>query len=181
MMDMRNSKKCENKVKLFDTYGVLYVGASEFIFDLDDLPVVEGRTWYEDKDGYLVSYYFYAGKRRCLRFHRIIMKAQPHQHIDHINRKKFDNRKKNLRCCKRIENDRNRSVYSNNNSGVTGVHYDKRRKRWVASITYNNKRIFIGRFYSKEDAIKARLEREIMLFGEFAPQKELWKEMYQNE
>lgn len=176
---MRNYEKCKNKVKLFDTYGILYIGASEFIFDLDDLPVVKSRTWYEDKDGYLVSYYFYAGKRRCVRFHRIIINAQPHQCVDHINKKKADNRKKNLRCCKRIENDRNRGIYSSNNSGVTGVHFDKRRNRWVASITCNNKRIFIGRFYSKEDAIKARLEKEIALFGDFAPQRELWKEINQ--
>lgn len=178
---MKRMSKYKNKVELFDTYGILYVGTSEFIFDLDDLPTVESRNWYKDKDGYLVSYYFYAGKRRCVRFHRIIMNAQPHQCIDHINKKKSDNRKKNLRYCSRIENDRNRGVYSTNNSGVTGVHFDKRRNRWVASITYNNKRIFIGRFYSKEDAIKARLEREVTLFGDFAPQKGLWEEMRKNK
>ena len=173
-----NSK---NEVKLFDTYGVLYVGTSEFLFDLEDLPIIQSRNWYKDKDGYLVSFYFYGGKRRFLRFHRVVIHAKPHQHVDHINKNKADNRKRNLRCCNPIENDRNRGKYSTNTSGITGVHFDKQRKRWVASITYNNKRIFIGRFYSKEDAIKARLEREIMLFGEFAPQKELWKEMYQNE
>lgn len=91
---MKRMSKCKNKVELFDTYGILYVGTSEYIFDLDDLPTVESRNWYKDKDGYLVSYYFYAGKRRCVRFHRIIMNAQPHQCIDHINKKKSDNRKK---------------------------------------------------------------------------------------
>lgn len=171
--------KCKNKVRLFDTYGIIYVGESEFLFDIEDLNVVESRTWYQDKDGYLVSYYFYAGKRRCVRFHRIVMHAQPHQFVDHINKKKADNRKKNLRCCKRIENDRNRSVYSTNNSGVTGVHFDRKRNRWVASISYNNKRIFIGRFYQKEDAIKARLEKEIELFKEFAPQRKLWEKLNQ--
>ena len=177
MKSMKTTSKCKNKVKLFDTYGILYVDATEFFFDIEDLCVVESRNWYMDKDGYLVSYYFYAGKRKCIRFHRIVMNAQPHQCIDHINKNKADNRKQNLRCCSRIENDRNRGVYSTNNSGVTGVHFDKRRNRWVASITYNNKRIFIGRFYSKDDAIKARLEREVALFGDFAPQKELWEKM----
>lgn len=178
---MKRTVKCKNKVKLFDTYGIVYVNASEFIFDIDDIHVIESRNWYQDKDGYLVSYYFYAGKRRCVRFHRIVMNAQAQQYIDHINKNKADNRKQNLRYCSRIENDRNRGVYSTNNSGVTGVHFDKRRNRWVASITYNNKRIFIGRFYSKEEAIKARLEREISLFGDFAPQRELWKKMNQEQ
>lgn len=171
------TQKHKNEVELYDTYGIIHIGTSEFIFDIEDLHIIESRNWYQDKDGYLVSYYFYAGKRKCVRFHRIVMNAQPNQCVDHINKNKADNRKQNLRYCSRIENDRNRGVYSTNSSGVTGVHFDKRRGRWIASITYNNKRIFIGRFYSKEDAIKARLEKEAALFGDFAPQKELWEKM----
>lgn len=169
----------ENIIETFDTYGVLYVDESQFLFDLDDLPIIQSRTWHKDKDGYLVSYYFYKGKRKYVSFHRLVMNAKHDQYVDHINKKKYDNRKQNLRFCTRTENIRNRGLYSTNTSGITGVHFDKRRKRWVASITYENKRIFIGRFYSKEDAIKARLEREVSLFGDFAPQKELWEQINQ--
>ena len=101
------------------------------------------------------------------------MDAKPGQVIDHINKNRADNRKCNLRLCKRAENDRNRSTYSTNTSGVTGVYFDKQRNKWVASISYNKKRTLIGRFASKEDAVRARIEREAALFKEFAPQRAL--------
>lgn len=160
----------KNKIELLDTYGILYIGTAEFLFDLEDLPLIQSRRWYRDKDGYLVSSYIFAGKRCFVRFHRIVLKAQPTQYVDHINKNRADNRKKNLRLCSHVENDRNRGVYSSNTSGVTGVHYERKRKKWVASITYDGKRVFIGRFSNKADAITARLKREKELFGDFAPQ-----------
>lgn len=49
---------------------------------------------------------------------------------------------------------------------------------WLANISYNGKRVYIGRYKFKEDAVKARLSKEIELFGEYAPQKALY-ETYQ--
>lgn len=104
-------------VELLNTYGILHIGVAEFLFDLDDLPIIKGRdSWYCDKDGYLVSSYFYCGVRRFVRFHRLVMHAKPGQFVDHINKNKADNRKENLRCCQRSENDRNRSLYITNTS-----------------------------------------------------------------
>lgn len=162
-------------VELLDTYGILHIGTSDFLFDLEDLPVIEGRNWYVDKDGYLTSSYYYFGILRIVRFHRIVAHPKPGQRVDHKNKNRADNRKQNLRCCDPAENNRNRGLYSTNTSGVSGVVYDKNRNRWVATITYNHKRIFIGRFSDKDDAIMARLETEIRLFGEFAPQQETYK------
>lgn len=93
--------------------------------------------------------------------------------VDHINKNKADNRKKNLRCCERSENDRNRSLYSCNTSGVAGVYFDKERKKWVASITYNHKKVYLGRYAVKEEAILARLTKEVELYKEFSPQRGL--------
>lgn len=170
---MRLVDALSNEVRLLGVYGTLHIGASEFLFDIEDLPLIESRVWYEDKDGYLVSCYFFNGRRCFVRFHRIVMDAKPGQVIDHINKNRADNRKCNLRLCKRAENDRNRSTYSTNTSGVTGVYFDKQRNKWVASISYNKKRTLIGRFVSKEDAVRARIEREAELFKEFAPQRAL--------
>ena len=160
-------------VELFGAYGVLRIDASEFLFDAEDLPLVESRSWYKDKDGYLISCYYFNGRCRFVRFHRIVMDAKPWQVVDHINKNRADNRKCNLRCCRRSENDRNRSIYSTNTSGVTGVYFDRKRGKWAASISYNKKRMLIGRFAEKEDAIRARLEKEAELFKEFAPQRAL--------
>lgn len=48
-------------IELLDTYGVLRLGASEFLFDAEDLSLVQSREWYRDKDGYLVTCYFFCG------------------------------------------------------------------------------------------------------------------------
>lgn len=50
---------------------------------------------------------------------------------------------------------------------------DEQREKWVASITYNSKKIYLGRYDAKEDAVMARLTKEIELYREFAPQKAL--------
>lgn len=42
----------KNKIELLDTYGILYIGTTEFLFDLEDLPLIQSRRWYRDKDGY---------------------------------------------------------------------------------------------------------------------------------
>lgn len=159
-----------NNVQLFDTYGILYIGTTEFYFDVEDLCIIQSRNWYVDKGGYLTSCYYYAGSQCIVRFHRIVMQATPGQYVDHRNRKRNDNRKQNLRCCLYEENNRNRGLYATNKSGCSGVSFDKRRNKWTASITYNSKKLFIGRFERKEDAIAARLIREAELFQEFAPQ-----------
>ena len=46
------------RIELLDTYGILRIKTTEFLFDLEDLPLIKGRdSWYCDKDGYLVSCY----------------------------------------------------------------------------------------------------------------------------
>lgn len=171
---MSTSRKfAGNEIELLDTHGVLHLGSFLFLFDLEDLPIIQNHIWYRDKDGYLVSCYYFNGRQRFVRFHRIVMRAQPGQVVDHINKDRSDNRKQNLRCCSRSENVRNRGLCSSNTSGVTGVFFDKARDKWVASITYEHKRILIGRFSAKEDAVAARLAKESELFNEFAPQRAL--------
>lgn len=56
---------------------------------------------------------------------------------------------------------------SNNTSGVTGVTWDKNRQKWVAQIRFKNKQYHLGRFDSKEEAIKVRKEAEGKLFNQF--------------
>ena len=99
-----------NEIELLSTHGVLRLGSFPFLFDLEDLPVIQNHIWYRDKDGYLVSCYYFNGQQRFVRFHRIVMRAQPGQVVDHINKDRSDNRKQNLRCCSRSENVRNRGI-----------------------------------------------------------------------
>lgn len=56
---------------------------------------------------------------------------------------------------------------ANNKSGVTGVTWDKNRRKWVAQIRFKNKQYHLGRFDDKDEAIKARREAEDKLFNQF--------------
>lgn len=80
--------------------------------------------------------------------------------LDHINHIPDDNRICNLRVVDCQENQRNEKISTNNTSGVTGVWYRKDRGMWVAEIKVNYKKINLGHFKNKEDAIKARKQAE---------------------
>ena len=53
-----------------------------------------------------------------------------------------------------------KKLLSSNTSGVTGVMWDKSRKKWKAEITFKGTVYKLGRFENKEDAIKARKDAE---------------------
>ena len=95
----------DGSIRLLSSYGILCLEAAEFLFDVEDLPLIESRSWYKDKDGYLVSCYYFNGCRRFVRFHRIVMQAKPGQFVDHINKNRADNRKHNLRCLSAVHAD----------------------------------------------------------------------------
>jgi hypothetical protein len=80
----------------------------------------------------------------------------PPDQVDHINHQRDDNRIANLRLATNTENGRNRSLSTNNTSGVTGVYWEKREGKWRATIKANGKRIHLGCFYNIECAIAAR-------------------------
>lgn len=69
----------------------------------------------------------------------------------------------NLRVVSKEDNNLNRKKYSNNVTGNKGITF--RRNRWRAVITVKKKRIELGTFLTKEEAIKARVEAEEKYFG----------------
>ena len=68
-----SKKTNEYFVEVLKTHGVVHIGTTNSLFDLEDLPIIKSREWYKDKDGYLASSYVFSGKRCFLMFHRIIM------------------------------------------------------------------------------------------------------------
>ena len=135
------------------------------IIDLDDIELISQYKW-NLSGGYARSVIDGHG----IFMHKVIMNDLNNDFIiDHINRNRLDNRKSNLRIVTLQENSLNQSVYKNNTSGVPGVLFNKSKNKWEASIQINRKRIYLGTFVNKEDAIKARKEAEEKYFGEFAP------------
>ena len=78
--------------------------------------------------------------------------------IDHRNRVRTDNRKRNLRLALGCETDnlQNSSVRSNNSSGHPGVCRTPNGMRWRAYVSRNRKQINLGSFKTKAEAIAAR-------------------------
>jgi hypothetical protein len=110
------------------------------------------------------------GKTKTIYLHRLIMKEYIKDgfEIDHINRNRLDNRKSNLRICKRHQNMGNVLKHQDNNSGYKGVCWDKARKKWIARICYKYKTFNLGRFSDIFDAVKVYDKKAKELFGEFA-------------
>lgn len=59
-----------------------------------------------------------------------------------------------------IEMLQSKTVRSNSKSGVTGVFYDSSSGKWRAEIMLQGKRHYLGRFYTFEEAVKARQRAE---------------------
>ena len=69
--------------------------------------------------------------------------------IDHININSVDNRIENLRILTNQQNSFNK--------GAKGYSWDKINNKWQASIKFNKKSIFLGRFTEEADAAQAYL------------------------
>jgi hypothetical protein len=97
---------------------------------------------------------------------------------DHIDRDNpLDNRKSNLRKATTSEQCQNRSVPKNNTSGIIGVQWNKDHQKWRAYIGVDHKKIYLGLFTDKNEAIKARLKAELKYFSNgFEPQRHLFAE-----
>lgn len=86
--------------------------------------------------------------------------AFPVNQVDHINQTKTDNRWCNLRDVTQAINNRNASRRADNESGATGVCWDKRANKWQAYIQFEKRRIHLGFFKDFETAASVRKEAE---------------------
>lgn len=76
----------------------------------------------------------------------------PTKIIDHKNRKRDDDRWKNLREATASQNSFNRSIGRNNTTGFKGVSFDKRLNKYRAYIKKNGKKRCLGSFDTAEEA-----------------------------
>lgn len=128
--------------------------------DIQDIELVKNIKW-SYANGYVRN------SNQNIIMHRLITNAPEGMVVDHINRDPLDNRRFNLRICTQTQNLMNKVVRKDASSGVKGVFYHKRDKLWIARIHANSKRIRLGGFKNKNDAIKARQKAEIKYFGEY--------------
>jgi len=89
-------------------------------------------------------------KNGYIRMHRLIMDAKEGIFVDHINRNKLDNRRKNLRFCNKSENAINsKKRIDGITSKYKGVSWNAERNKWRSVIFVNGKQVHLGRFESE--------------------------------
>ena len=115
------------------------------------------KTW-KRHDGYL---YCWSDGRRMRHHVHVWEKANgavpSGYEIDHINGQRNDNRLENLRLVTRQENMRNAKKSKANSSGVTGVSWNKAKKRWRAYVMVGYKQKSLGYYADWFDAVCARM------------------------
>jgi hypothetical protein len=118
---------------------------------------------------YAVRHAVFPHGTRILRMHREIMKAAPGVLVDHKNLNALDNRLANLRLATREQNMHNRrKTRRNASSRLVGVFLEKDRNVFRVNLTYEGKKIYIGRFHSEIDAARAHDRAALKYYGEFA-------------
>lgn len=118
---------------------------------------------------YVGRYKSIKGKKSIILLHRVIMKPEKHQIVDHKNGNTLDNRKNNLRICTSSQNSFNRKTSIKKRGSVyKGVSLDKRSGTFQARIMIEGKRICLGSYVTEKEAAIAYDKKAKKLFKEFA-------------
>ena len=134
--------------------------------DDSDFEAISKFKWYITNDRKQLPYAQTGMNYKKIRMHRHLLNAPPQMDVDHINGDTLDNRRCNLRICTHAENVRNSKISKNNVSGVTGVAFHKKYKKWVAYIDCFGKK-HLGASQDFNEAVRMRKEGEKKYFGEF--------------
>lgn len=163
------NKKPE-KYKLKDDIVYMKVKDKKAMISPQDLPKVDKYEWnYIDQGGYVKE------TVNGYHLHKVICDLTDDV-VDHIDRNKLNCTRNNLRICSHQQNSINTNIPKNNTSGIIGVSFSKEKNKWRANININRKQLHLGYFNNIEDAIQSRLIAEKTYFGEFAPQRHMFKQ-----
>ena len=122
------------------------------------------QTCLDSKGKYIVVSY----KNESWQSHRFCFylgtKKNPgNMQVDHRDKNKQNNKLENLRLLTKSQQQLNTKLRSTNRSGHAGVFFDKKGNKWRAYIgnpEEKNKKIWLYRGVSKENALKARKDAE---------------------
>lgn len=132
------------------------------LLDVDDFwPALDrayqvGNRWRLATNGYVVL----AENGKTVLLHRFLMGREPGDglFVDHINRDRLDNRRRNLRVLTPSQSPQNLSVRSNSLTGYRGVmvlESKKNTRRYQARVMVNGKIHHLGTYDTPEQAAAA--------------------------
>lgn len=138
---------------------------AEAVIDAVDIERVKAWRWHANWDEryqqYKVGAHVKIGDEWADRMllHRFIVEAPDEMDVDHIDHNLLNNRRANLRVCTRAQNNQNlANTRRNSKSGIRGVHWDKKKRKWVAGVRIEGKRHYLGSFDNLKEAEAAAVE-----------------------
>lgn len=116
-------------------------------------------------------------KSKSVYLHRLLIKADKGEFVDHINGNTLDNRLSNLRKCTNSQNLCNQRLRKNRINKYKGVYDTKRKlkKPFTAQITLNQNIYRLGYFSSAKEAALAYNEAALKYHGQYARLNEVPK------
>ena len=160
-------KKYLKKMNLYDLSGECGVGytlkGEPFYFDLEDYDKIKDYCWCIGKNGYVIS----SSNNKKISLHKLLMPNL--DLIDHKDTNKANNQKSNLRAANFVENGVNKNNVKTNISGVSGVSYNSKCKKYEVYIGVDYVKKYLGIFSDFTEAALTRLEAEEVYFCEFMP------------
>jgi hypothetical protein len=99
--------------------------------------------------------------QKVILMHRQILNFPKGFETDHINRNGLDNRRQNLRICTTAQNQWNAK------RKAVGAHFHEKHNKWHARIRHNGKKIHLGCYVYKDEAMRAYQEARTKLRGAF--------------
>ncbi len=142
-------------------------GRVTFVDD-EDFDWLSQWKWYASSG---TNGYFYAirpARGTIVFMHRLILKPEKSQVVDHANHDSLDNRKENIRICTNQQNQFNQLPQVGKTSKYKGVSWKETHKKWYVDIKLNGKKTFIGQFDDEVEAARAYNTKAREYFGEFA-------------
>lgn len=116
-------------------------------------------TWCASWNSCTNSFYCYGklrtetGERKSILLHRWVTNCPQDMEVDHINNDTLDNTQQNLRTVTSAENHQNRlGAQYNSRTGIRGVSWNKRKRKWQAALKVENRRMHLGYFIKLSDA-----------------------------
>jgi hypothetical protein len=141
------------------------------IVDNEDFDWLINHNWHAHDANLYMCYARSRIKGKHIRMHRLILQhhglLEDGLVVDHIDGNGMNNQKANLRPCTQAENLRNRKgPFKNGYRGIT--RSISRKNPWMAQLSIDGKRKYLGIFPTREAAARAYDQAARKHHGEFA-------------